>query len=213
MSFNLQAQDYPLIYENDFEEASSINHFEFTDKAAWQMSDSLDNQYLELFGKSNYQARVRSPFNIAMLKTVQLGSFILEVDLKQTGKEYGHRDMCLFFGMKDPTNFYYVHIASVADENANNIFLVNDEPRRNIASKTTKGTDWGDGWNKVRIEHNVESGSIKVFFNNMKEPIMEATDNHFNGGFIGFGSFDDTGRIDNIKLWGENLEETEGFFK
>lgn len=213
LPFYVIAQDYPLLYESNFESEQAIKEFEFSDPSAWQLGDSLNNQYLELFGKSNYESRVRSPFNIAALKFVQVGNFVLEADLKQTGKEYGHRDMCLFFAMKDPTNFYYVHLASVADQNAHNIFIVNDEPRKNIATKTTEGIDWGTGWNKVRIERNVETGLIRVFFNDMNQPIMEAMDSHFDGGYIGFGSFDDTGRIDNVKLWGEKLETKNSFFK
>ena len=207
------AQDYPLLYSNDFERGQLTTDFEFSDPAAWRVSGDDTNAYLELFGASDYEARVRSPFNIAVLKTVRVGSFVLEADLRQTGREYDHRDMCLFFAMKDPTNFYYVHLASVADPNAHNIFLVNDEPRRNIAERTTDGADWGDGWHKVRLERNAESGSIRVFFDDMETPIMEATDLHFDGGYVGFGSFDDTGLIDNIRLWGEQLAYRQGFFR
>ena len=210
---SLNAQDYPLLYENDFEHGLSIQDFEFTDPTAWKLSDTLDNQSMQLFGKSNYQGKVRSPFNIAVLKKVMVGNFRLEVNLKQTGREYGHRDMCLFFGMKDPANFYYVHIASIADPNAHNIFIVNDEPRTNIATKTTEGIEWGTGWNTVRIDRNVESGTIKVYFNDMDTPIMEATDTHFDMGYVGFGSFDDTGMVDNIKLWGEVANLNNGFFR
>lgn len=213
LAVSMAAQDYPLLYENDFEHGMSVQDFQFTDPSAWRLSDTLDNQSLELFGKSQYAARVRSPFNIAMLDKVKVGNFVLEVNLKQTGREYGHRDMCLFFGMKDPTNFYYVHIASIADPNAHNIFIVNDEPRRNIATKTTNGIKWGQNWNTVRIERNVESGTIKVYFNDMSEPIMEAEDTHFDAGYIGFGSFDDTGMIDNIKLWGEVAKSKSEFFR
>ncbi len=211
-STSLWAQHLPLLYENDFEQGQSLKDFESSDPQAWRSGKIDSNHVLELFQQSKYEARVRSPFNITALKTLRVGSFTLEVDLKQTGKEYGHRDMCLFFGMKDPTNFYYVHIASAADDHAHNIFIVNDEPRRKIGTKTTGGIDWGEGWNKVRIERNVESGLIRVFFNDMQEPIMEATDTHFDGGYIGFGSFDDTGMVDNIKIWGHKLEEEAGFF-
>lgn len=207
------AQDYPLLYENDFEHGMSLQDFEFTDPSAWRLSDTLDNQSLELFGKSDYSPRVRSPLNIAMLNQVKVGSFVLEVNLKQTGREYGHRDMCLFFGMKDPSNFYYVHMASIADPNAHNIFIVNDEPRKNIATKTTEGIKWGERWNTIRIEREVASGSIKVYFNDMETPIMEAEDTHFEAGYIGFGSFDDTGMVDNIKIWGELAGRKNDFFR
>lgn len=212
-SYTLSAQDYPLLYENDFEHGMSVQDFDFTDPSAWRLSDTLDNQALELFGKSQYSPRVRSPLNIAMINKLKVRNFVLEVNLKQTGREYGHRDMCLFFGMKDPANFYYVHMASIADPNAHNIFLVNDEPRTNIATKTTEGIKWGQKWNTVRIERNVDAGTIKVYFNDMNEPIMEAEDTHFAEGYIGFGSFDDTGMIDNIKIWGEVAMGAGKFFR
>lgn len=212
----IQAQeipsDYKLLYQQDFKEKDPLKDFEFTDKSAWKKS----GQALELFGKSNYTPRVRSPHNIAMIEGKKFGSFILEAELQQTGKEYGHRDLCLFFGMEDPENFYYVHMASVADPNAHNIFLVNNEPRTNIATKTTEGINWGetDTWHKIRLERNIESGTIKVFFDDLSTPIMEAEDMHFDFGHIGFGSFDDTGKFDNIKIWGPGLApEKKGFFK
>lgn len=207
------AQDYPLLYSNDFEEGQATTDFEFSDPKAWRVAGDDTNAYLELFEQSEYEARVRSPFSIAVLKSVRVGSFVLEADLKQTGREYGHRDMCLFFAMKDPTNFYYVHMAAVADPNAHNIFLVNDEPRRNIAERTTGGVEWGDGWHRVRLERSAEAGTIRVFFDDMETPIMEATDLHFDGGYVGFGSFDDTGLVDNIRLWGEKLPDRDGFFR
>lgn len=209
--------DHQLVYSQDFESTQSISDFEMTDDRAWRNGQGETGKTLELFGKSEYEARVRSPFNIALLKDVIVGDFILEANLAQSGREYGHRDLCLFFGVNSPTNFYYVHIASVADNNANNIFLVNDEPRTNIASKTTNGTNWGptNSWHKVKIERKVEEGSIKVYFDDMDKPIMEATDKHFVEGRVGFGSFDDTGQFDNIKIWAPKLIEQnkKGFFK
>lgn len=206
---HVQAQ-YPLLYETDFEQVNDLAGFEFSDPSAWRLLDSLGNQSLDLFGSSDYRARVRSPFNIAVLKEVMVGDFILEVDLKQTGREYGYRDMCLFFGLQNATNFYYVHIATAADANAHNVFIVNDEARRNLSARTTQGVDWGSDWQKVKIERTLSDGVIKVYFNDMDTPIMEARDDHFASGYVGFGSFDDTGRVDNIKLWGEPVEEREG---
>ncbi|MEM0992833.1 MAG: hypothetical protein AAF847_16865 [Bacteroidota bacterium] len=206
-----QSDDYPVLYRGDFRSTADLGQFEYSDPAAWR----INTQYgtLELFGVSDYRPPVRSPRNIALLKDMQVGSFVLDMDLKQTGKEYGHRDMCIFFGMKDASNFYYVHLATKADPNAHNIFLVNDEARRNIATKTTSGINWGQDWHRVRIVRYAQSGIIEVYFDDLQTPIMEATDTHFRNGFIGFGSFDDTGMIDNVVLRGERWFEGEGFFE
>ena len=115
-------EGYHLLYSQDFKSGNAIDDFEMSDRSAWKATAG-EQSWLELFGKSEYEARVRSPFNIALLRDHLFGDFILEADLAQSGREYGHRDLCLFFGAKDATNFYYVHIASVADDHANNIFF------------------------------------------------------------------------------------------
>lgn len=203
-------KNYSLVYAQDFNAPQALNEFDMTDRNAWRFNPAEGKNTLELFGKSQYQARVRSPFNIALIKDLMVGDFIMEVNLAQSGKEYGHRDLCLFFNVKDPTNYYYVHIATKADDHANNIFLVNDEPRVKIATKTTTGTDWGvtNSWHTARIERNATTGIIRIYFDNMDTPIMEATDTHFNMGRIGFGSFDDTGQFDNIKVWAPQVRST-----
>ena len=168
---------------------------------------------MELATQSDYKPIVRSPFNIALIADRVFEDFVLEADLIQTGREYGHRDMCLFFGFQRPTNFYYAHIATAADEHAHNIFIVNGQPRTNIAKKTTKGVNWGLGvWHKVRLERKLADGSIRVFFDDMREPIMIAEDKTFGAGYVGFGSFDDTGMVDNIKISGNKVEKKKTEF-
>ncbi|MDW3646145.1 MAG: hypothetical protein R8P61_03705 [Bacteroidia bacterium] len=205
-------EGYKLLYSEDFEHTDNTAAFSMTDANAWRLHETRKNNSLELFQQSKYKTRVRSPFNIALIDDLIVGDFILEAELVQTGKEYGHRDMCVFFGVKDPSNFYYVHFASKTDDNAHNIFIVNDEPRTKISSKTSPGINWGETNepHKIRIERTLADGMIKVYFDDMSAPIMEAEDRHFDFGKIGFGSFDDTGRVDNIKVWGK---ETKSSFK
>ena len=202
-------EGYKLVFQEDFEGKDALQNWVMTDPNAWRIEESEGNHVLSLFAKSKYEYVVRSPFNIALLGTLKVGDFVLEADLRQTGREYGHRDLCLFYNVQDPAHFYYTHIASVADPHAHNIFLVNNEPRTAIATKTTKGADWGQTTHKVRVERKVEEGTIKIFFDDMETPIMTATDKHFGEGYIGFGSFDDTGVFDNIKLWAPKVTKAK----
>ena len=206
---------YKLLYEQDFENPAALQHFVMTDAQAWRITKKDGQSVLELTAQSNYQPDVRSPVNIALIADKVFDDFVLEASLLQTSKEYGHRDMCLFFGFQNPTNFYYVHIASAADEHAHNIFIVKNAPRTKIARQTTKGVDWGlDVWHKVRLERKVADGSIKVYFDDMTTPIMVAEDRTFDSGYIGFGSFDDTGMVRNIKVSGRSVEKKKAdFFK
>ncbi len=206
---------YRLVYDQRFVDAGALGDFRFTDPSAWRLANSNQVTALELVKQSKYSPAVRSPVNIALITDRVFGDFVLEVDLIQTGREYGHRDMCLFFGFQSPTNFYYAHIATAADKNAHNIFIVNNAPRTNIARETTKGVNWGLGvWHKVRLERNVAAGTIKVYFDDLTKPIMIAEDKTLGAGQIGFGSFDDTGMVDNIRIWAPSFEKrATGFFK
>ncbi len=207
---------YKLVYSNFFDEADALFGIQATDKSAWRLAEGKKGKSIEHFKRANYKTKVRSPFNIALLDGYEFGDFVLECDMLQTGKEYGHRDMCIFFGFVDRSHFYYTHIATKTDDRAHNVFIVNDKPRTKISHKTTKGVDWGkDKWQHVRIERDTKAGTIRVFFNDMKKPIMEAKDTTFKRGMIGFGSFDDTGRIDNVRIWAPQAHKVEkkGVFK
>jgi hypothetical protein len=198
---------YKLLYEQGFQKPDALNDFAMTDPAAWKIASTNNQRAMELVKQSNYKPIVRSPVNIALIADRVFGDFVLEADFMQTGREYGHRDMCIFYGLQDPTNFYYTHIATAADPNAHNIFIVKNAPRKNIAKETTKGVNWGlNVWHKVRLERDTRAGTIKVFFDDLSKPIMLAEDKHFTSGYIGFGSFDDTGMVDNIKIWGPSVE-------
>lgn len=193
---------YRLVYEQKFDSPAVLNEFRFTDPRAWRLGRGEEGGALELHGASQYKPPHRSPHNIALLYRLPLDSFVLEADLLQTGRDYGHRDMCLFFGLTGPDKYYYCHLAAKMDDHAHNIFIVNGAPRTKISTKTTQGVDWGrDKWHKVRLVRDAEEGTVEVFFDDMTQPIMEATDRHFASGCVGFGSFDDTGMIDHVRIW------------
>ena len=206
-------EGYSILYSQDFERATSLGGFVMTDTNAWKLTKTNDITALELTTQSKYQPPVRSPVNIALIADKVFGDFIFQADLLQTSKEYGHRDMCLFFGFQSPTNFYYAHIATAADDHAHNVFVVNGAPRIKIARETTKGVNWGLGvWHNVRLERKASDGTIKVYFDDMTKPIMVAEDKTFSAGYVGFGSFDDTGMVDNVKVWGPLLEKKKTEF-
>ena len=192
----------PLVFQDSFDQGTG--HWEMTDAAAWAVVKEQDNPVLQLQKSSDYEPEVRSPKSIAWVKGLDVGDFVLEVDARQTGREYGHRDLCFFFGKKDASHFYYVHLATKADEHANSIFLVNGAPRVSIAATRTEGTGWGgDVWHKIRIVRSTDSGRIEVFFDDMEKPVMTAEDKTFVSGPIGLGSFDDVGWFDNVRVWGK----------
>ncbi len=196
----------PLLFQADFEDGS-LRRWQATDPMAWRIEDERGGKVLALFGKSDYKPLVRSPYNINLTGETVLGSFVLEVKMRSTTKDYGHRDMCLFFGHQGPSHFYYVHIANKADAHANSIFVVDGKARVSIAKTRTAGTRWDDQWHTVRLVRNVKSGTIKVFFDDKPEPIMTAVSHRFRWGKVGVGSFDDTGRFDDFRIWARDEVE------
>lgn len=202
-------EGYKLVYEQPFASADALRQFVFSDPAAWKMEQAGERWSLGLIAQSKYKPAHRSPLNIALVNGPHVGDFVLEVQMQQTGKEYGHRDMCLYFGFQDPKHFYYVHIATKTDAHAHNIFIVNDAARLKISDHTTAGFDWGKpgAWHTVRLERAASTGKTSVYVDDVAEPIMTATDKTFGAGWLGFGSFDDTGLVDDIRLWAPEVAE------
>jgi hypothetical protein len=196
------SQKLPLLFEADFEDGK-LDAWQATDPASWRIENGHGGKVLALFGKSNYEPKVRSPYNINLIRDVNVGSFVLELKMLSTTKDYAHRDLCLFFGYQDPSHFYYVHIANKSDPHSNSIMIVDGKPRMSIAKTRTEGTKWGDKWHTVRLVRDIKAGIIEVFFDDRAEPIMTAVDDTFKWGRVGVGSFDDTGQFDDIRLWGD----------
>jgi rhodanese-related sulfurtransferase len=200
-----KAGELPLLYEAGFEDAKvggEAGDWKPTDAKAWKIAAKGDEQFYSQFQASNYKSKYRSPFNYTLLKDHVVGDFTMEVRVQSTRAEYGHRDACFFFGWQDPDHFYYAHIATKADDHANQIFIVNGAPRTKISQTSTEGTKWSEGWHTVRIVRRVEPGTIEVYFDDMKKPIMTAVDKTFAYGQVGFGTFDDTANFDDFKLYG-----------
>ena len=189
-----------LQWQADFTDKNVLEEFDFTDAGAWRLSMAKGKPALELSRNSRYQYKVRSPSSIAWLATRKFGDFVLEAELLQTGREYGHRDLCVFFGFQDPGHYYYAHFASKTDREANQVFIVNEKPFTKISRKTTEGSKWGqDKWHYVRVQRIGER--ISVWFDDKAAPVMLAEDKSFGAGHIGFGSYNDAGMFTNVRIW------------
>ncbi len=209
---------YSLQYEQRFDAPAALKELIVSDPKAWRFAKDGDGGALELHGKSGYKPKDRSPFNIALIADRQFTDFVLEAELQSTVKPYPHQDMCLFFGYEATNRFYYAHIAvkpdpMKAESHAHDIFIVNDQPRLAIAKEVSADVTWGENlWHKVRVERRAADGSIKVFFDDMTKPIMHGTDKTFSAGCIGFGSFDDKGKIRNVKVWAPSTKKLKTEF-
>jgi hypothetical protein len=200
------AEELPVVYADDFE--SGIDNWQPLDAKQWQAKKSDAGQVLSQHEKkSGYKPPHRSPTNIALLKDVVVGDMDLTVKVRSTHPDYGHRDACVVFGYQDPAHFYYVHLGKQADDHANQIFIVNDAPRKKISLTSTEGTNWDDEWHTVRVSRRPKEGKIAIYFDDMEKPVMTADDKTFAWGRIGLGTFDDTADFDNLEIRGVKVEE------
>jgi hypothetical protein len=196
----------PLVFEDDFEHGAE--HWAPTDANAWKIQKTEKGGVFSQHEKrSKYEPPFRSPYNLALLKDINLSDVVVEARVRSTHPDYGHRDVCIAFGYQDPAHFYYVHLGKQADEHANQIFIVNQAPRTKISITSTEGTNWDDEWHTVRVIRRVADGTIEVFFDDMNKPVMTAKDETFQWGRIGIGTFDDTSDWDHVKVYGKKIEK------
>jgi hypothetical protein len=177
-----------------------------SDPAVWKfVADEAGGEFLRLeydrkTYKSTYTPKHRSPVHIALLKA-PLTDFVMDVELMSTTETYGHQDLCVFFGFESPEKYYYAHLAPAPDANAHNVFVVNNAARKNLLEPQKKGVTWkADTWHTVRLVRRASTGLIEVYFDDLKTPVLKAEDKTLGAGFVGFGSFDDTGRFRRVVL-------------
>lgn len=196
-----EGQGMPLVFSEDFQ--SGRDKWETTDDKSWELVEEAGKKSFGLNKRiSDYQPKVRSPHNIALIKDVQLSDFVLIFKVRSTKDTGNHRDCCAFFCHQDAEHFYYVHLGAKPDPASGQIMIVNNEPRRPL-TENKKEVPWDDAWHTVKVVRNSSAGTIQVYFDDMKKPHMTAIDKAFVKGRIGIGSFDDMNAFDDVRLYGK----------
>jgi hypothetical protein len=175
----------------------------------WKLTDDRGGKVLDLFDKTaRTQPPHRSPFNFVLLKDARFTDLSLTAKVRTTTRAYGHRDIVVVFGYQDTAHFYYAHFGEKADDHACQVFIVNDAPRTKISTKETTGIPWKeDVWHTIRVTRTAADGMIRVYFDDLDTPVMEARDTTLGAGQVGFGSFDDTARFDDVVIEGTSVSK------
>lgn len=152
----------------------------------------------------------RRPFEYAVVTAgpeLESLSYRAEVRLDED-VSVSNRDVVLIWNYQSPTRFYYAHLSQ---DNTiyphNGIFVVDDADRRRIDDQWTgtvgapPAVDDAD-WHDVRLDYDARSGRVAVRVDGVREPLMTATDTTFSGGRVGFGSFDNYGRVRDVAVVG-----------
>jgi hypothetical protein len=155
----------------------------------------------------------RRPFEYAVLtagpefRSVQIDA---EVRL-DTPVPIVNRDVVIVFGYQSPTRFYYAHLST---DNTiyphNGIFVVNDADRLRIDDQWNGSVGAPPAivdaeYHKVRVRHCASTGEIAVFVDGARTPLITTTDHTFGSGRVGFGSFDNIGRMRRLTVTGTRV--------
>lgn len=180
-------------------EARGLADWELDGNGGWTVRDGV----LVLDRAGVPEGAIRRPAALAILRSEPLGDLTFDVELRSTAPaDLAVRDVQLVIGYQSPSQFYYVHLSAKTDAVHNGIFLVNNADRRRIDEPNPNAYLTDQAWHRVRLERDVESGRISVFFDDRPEPILQTRDKTLTWGRIGLGSFDETGEFRNVRVKG-----------
>lgn len=218
-SVNLSAQALPdghiLLYQQDFSSVTAIKDFKFSNAVSWKISEFKENRSLEFFYHISCETVFHSPRIMGIIKDHIFGDFILEADLMQTVSDSEFPEMCILFSVKDSSRFYYINLASRSTDTTHGIFLVRNASLYKVSDWQTDSIAWGNKkWHKIRVERSIVNRMVTVYFDDLKKPVMTTRNPELVMGYLGFGSFSSSGRIDNIKIWAPtSIPEEATFFE
>ncbi|MFB7110760.1 PQQ-dependent sugar dehydrogenase [Streptomyces sp. NPDC056291] len=154
----------------------------------------------------------RRPFEYAVLTAgPEFSSFELEADVRiDVPTTVKGRDVLVVFGHRSDTQFSYAHLSQDNTVYAHNgIFAVDNADRARLEDQWDPVHSRGatpaisdNAWHHVRVVRCADSGETAVYLDRSKSPLMTAVDTRFTSGRVGFGSFDDKGRMRNLKVTG-----------
>jgi len=195
---------FPLLARFDFENGRA-DGWRPRDPAHWRVAGTGGNRFYELTAAGE-AGKVRAPTSWSLLEGHEVSSFEFSGRFQcDTDPSNNKRDMCVFFGYQDPVHFYYVHFAGSSDDVHNIIGLVNGADRVKINLEPAGGSVFrmiDKAWHTFKVTEDAATGDIRAFLDDMEKPILTARDRTLTHGLVGLGSFDDTGRFDDIELRG-----------
>ncbi|MFI6095597.1 PQQ-dependent sugar dehydrogenase [Lentzea sp. NPDC051213] len=157
----------------------------------------------------------RRPFEYAVLsKGPEFRSVQVDASVRlDTPVSESNRDVIIVFGYRSDTEFYYAHLSS--DNKIyphNGIFVVNNADRLRLDHQWDAARSVGaapavsdTAWHRVRVKHCADTGEIAVYMDGSPHPLMTAVDKTFSSGRVGFGSFDNIGRLRDLRVLGKGV--------
>jgi hypothetical protein len=198
---------YKLLLDQSFASPDSLAQILAGNPPDWTHADQ-DGGFLQYGGVGYVPPNPPIPesfTSFALVRAMKFGSFVLDVELMQRNPNPApQRDLCIVFGIKSETEYYYAHIAEAHTDRWHDIHIIDDAPRRPITLTNNGGIRWlTNQWQKFRVVRDVATGEIAVYMDgDLTAPILTAKDTTFTEGYVGFATHQDSGRVRNLKVWG-----------
>jgi hypothetical protein len=199
MGFLAQASAPQVTIKPQISEARGFADWDLDGNGTW----AVHGPVLALEKEGVPAGKIRRPAALAILKSDPFTDLTYRLELRSTAPvDLAVRDVQLIVGYQSPSQFYYVHLSAKTDGVHNGIFLVNDADRRRLDEPTSIARLTDQAWHRVRLERNVTTGHVRVFFDDDPAPILSATDGTITSGRVGVGSFDETAEFRSFAVKG-----------
>jgi len=193
-------------FHDDFA-SGKLDNWVFPYPEDWEILSEGPRHFLHM-KRSREPGEPRRPLQYARLKALNMATFELSARVRREG-----RSMIVVFNYVDPLHFYYAHLSQDrGTEQAvhNGIFLVNGAPRVRIAGLEAPPALPDRAWHQVHIQRDAFTGSIKVFLDDLPQPLFTVNDTTFRCGQMGLGSFDETGDFADVRLEAQDVDCAPG---
>jgi len=195
LPFIIQSVDCQTHHIKIDQDKASIWTFE--GKGQWEIRKNT----LEITENSINRDPYTAPSALAIYQEHQYTSFELEVEIKSNAPLSETKgDMLIIFGYQSPTQYFYAHLTGTVDSIHNGVFIVDNADRRKVDFTEFEPVLTDREWHEIRLTRDIETGSVSIYKDGDRKPIITVHDQAFLRGNIGFGSFNDTGEIKNIRL-------------
>ena len=181
----------------DFD-GSALDGWHLPIPADWRRADSGGSGVLRL-EKGDRIGNPRRPVKFALFEPGCVTDFELDVRMRRFG-----RSLLIAFGFQDRAHFYYAHLSSDDGTHRvhNGIFKVDGGERFRIGGERSAPALPTEDWHQIRVVRDAASGEIEVYADDDPKPRFSVVDGSFRHGWVGLGSFNETGEFDDFRLRG-----------
>ena len=206
-------EGYLLQYHQDFSNKKSIQDFRFSISGTASIRSEKGKYFLEITAHHDTMIPSYQPSTICLLDNLIFGDYILEANVMYNE---GTDKNALWFltAIKDSLNYYCLDISPIpGNEDTLTYALLRGKPRKIQIAMHKLVSLQPDKWYKVKMIRDIVNPSVKIFMDDMKNPVLEINDRTFIMGYIGFGMNNGIFRIANIKIWSQtSIPEPAGFY-